>query len=159
MADNRKPSGVAYLALILVIILIIAIIIAFVFIFVREDIQIPGVRLTIQTGSSSSTGTGTTTVTSGTVTTSVDTYDTSEKDIYVSRNSNPLTLTLKPGAKGETGRVIAVKNNGAKTTDIITLLAGSGLTLRDGGLGKTISQGSTAELIAMNNAFIYLRLS
>ena len=156
MADeDHKPSGIAYLSLILIIIVIIAIIVVFVFVFVREDIQIPGVRLTIQTGTST---TATTTV-AGTAPVATDTYETSEKDIYVSRNSTPLTLILKPGAKGEEGRIIAVKNNGVKSTDIITLQATTGLTLRDGGLGKTVSRGSTAELIAMDSSFTYLRLS
>ena len=141
--EKNKPSGVAYLALVLVIVLIIAVIVGYVFIFVRREVEIFGVNLKQVDGASTGTS---------------DTFNVSENDIYVSRNSTALTLTLSFGNGVPKGRVISVKNNGPKTTDIITLTAGSGITLQTGQLTDKVNQGQTAELLATTDSGTFLRL-
>ncbi len=140
--ENKKPSGIAWTALILVILLIIALIIIFIFVFVRRDIPITGVALT---------------QISGTTTGLTDSFDISKEDIYISKNSATLALTLNLGEGIKKDDVKYVKNNGAKTTDIITVTQGAGLTIVEGQLGKTIKQGITAQYLATTDTSL-LRL-
>ena len=152
-----KPSWVAWLALIFVVLVIVAVIVAYVFIFVRREVQIFGLNTKIQTGATTTA----TTATNGT--NPADSFTINTNDMYVSRNTTPLTLTISSTNTIETGKNIWVKNTATiptgqpSSTNQITLTSSGNIRINDGGLGLLVDASRTAQLVSVGSN-ILLRL-
>ena len=143
--DGRKgASWQAWIALILIIFVIIALIVLYILYFNKvSDLVNNGIPLKVQTG-----------VTTGTT----DTMITGGNNLYIGASTSAVTLTLASSSSGnEQGDLIYIKNNSA---DIITVAAGSGITLSPSNITneKDVESGETAVYVATTtNTFLRLQ--
>lgn len=134
-------SALSVVNLILIIIIIIALIILFyLFVTNRSEIINQGIAYNIIMGTSSAT---------------TDTMVANGNNLYIARSTSPLTLTIQSGQSNINGRYFLIKNN---STNNVTLVGGTGVTLNAGRLNLSVTPGQTAQFVNMGGSGSFLRL-
>ncbi len=91
----------------------------------------------------------------GTQTNNVDTMTTTGHCLYLGISTAAVALTIAPNSNTATGNEIGIKNN---STETITLVPGTGVSIDQGQLNLTVGSGDFAILMTIGaNAYVRLQ--